>query len=109
MSAAAYFAATVYGDLSELNCLIWQFTNVFTDLKFTAIFSMLFGASIVLMTSRHEAHSQSSAGSHYQQMAWLIVPIIVFLLTVRLQLAFPLGFSLAIGSAYWAIWLEWAL
>jgi uncharacterized protein len=43
------------------------------DEKFMAIFSMLFGAGIVLMTSCSEATGRPSAGLHYRRMGWLIL------------------------------------
>jgi uncharacterized protein len=73
MPAAAYFDPTAYGDLSGLNGWVWRLTHVFADLKFMAIFSMLFGAGIILMAERSESRGQSGAGLHYRRMVWLIV------------------------------------
>ena len=73
MPGAAYFDPTAYGDLTGLNRFVWQVTHVFFDLKFMAIFSMLFGAGVVLMTSRQEAKGRPTAGLHFRRMAWLIV------------------------------------
>ncbi len=73
MPAAAYFDPTAYGDLSGVNGWVWRITHVLADLKFMAIFSMLFGAGIVLMTERSESRGQSPTGLHYRRMAWLIV------------------------------------
>ncbi len=73
MPAAAYFDPTAYGDLSGLNGWIWRITHVFADLKFMAIFSMLFGAGIILMTERAAVRERSATGLHYRRMAWLIV------------------------------------
>jgi len=47
MIEAAYFNPTAYGDLTGLNKVIWIFTYMFADLKFMAIFSILFGAGMV--------------------------------------------------------------
>lgn len=73
MISAAYFNPTAYGDLTGANEWVWRMTHILVDLKFMAIFSMLFGAGIVLMTSRAESRGQSVAGMHYRRMAWLIV------------------------------------
>lgn len=73
MPAAAYFDPTAYGDLTGLNAWVWRLTHVLADLKFMAIFSMLFGAGIVLMTSRCESRGQSPAGLHYRRMGLLAV------------------------------------
>ncbi len=71
MPAAAYFAPVVYGDLGELNGWVWRLTHVLVDMKFMAIFSMLFGAGVVLMSQRLEADGRSPAGLHYRRMLWL--------------------------------------
>lgn len=73
MTSAAYFNPTAYGDLAGLNGWVWRVTHVLADLKFMAIFSMLFGAGIVLLTERAESRGESSAGLHYRRMGWLIV------------------------------------
>jgi uncharacterized protein len=41
-------------------------------MKFMAVFSMLFGAGIVLMTSRAESRGQPLAGAHYRRMLLLV-------------------------------------
>lgn len=71
MPDATYFAPVVYGDLSGLNGLVWGLTHVFADMKFMAIFSMLFGAGIVLMSDRMQARGASPAGVHYRRVLWL--------------------------------------
>lgn len=73
MPSAAYFDPTAYGDLSGINGLVWGIVHLFADLKFMAIFAMLFGAGIVLMSERLEASGSSAAGTHYRRMFWLIV------------------------------------
>jgi len=73
MPGAAYMNPHAYGDLTGANYTVWWFTHVFGDQKFMTIFSMLFGAGIVLMTSRAEARTGRSAGVHYRRMGWLIL------------------------------------
>jgi len=73
MASAAYFDPTAYGDLSGANGWVWRVTHVLADLKFMAIFSMLFGAGIVLMTQRSESRGQSPTSLHYRRMLWLII------------------------------------
>lgn len=73
MPSAAYFDPTAWGDLSGLNGWIWRITHVAADLKFMAIFSMLFGAGIVLMSERRSARGLGAAGLHYRRMFWLLV------------------------------------
>jgi uncharacterized protein len=73
MPSAAYFDPTAYGDLSGLNGWIWRLIHLVADLKFMAIFSMLFGAGIVLSSRRTESRGRKAAGVHYRRMFWLIV------------------------------------
>jgi uncharacterized protein len=73
MPGAAYMNPTAYGDLNGNNYRVWWFSHVFCDQKFMTIFSMLFGAGIVLMTSRAEAKTGRSAAVHYRRMGWLIL------------------------------------
>jgi uncharacterized protein len=72
MISAAYFNPTAYGDLTGANGWVWRLTHILVDMKFMAIFSMLFGAGIVLMTSRAESRGQAVKGVHYRRVAWLI-------------------------------------
>ncbi|MBT8487431.1 MAG: hypothetical protein KJO65_01260, partial [Gemmatimonadetes bacterium] len=73
MPSATYFNPTVWGTYTGLDRLAYQATHVFADLKFMAIFSMLFGAGIVLMSERRAERGQPVAGLHYRRMFWLFV------------------------------------
>jgi len=73
MIGAAYLNPTAYGDLTGLNRWAAMFSHTFANLKFMAIFSMLFGAGVVLMTGRAEARGTSAVGVHYRRTLWLIV------------------------------------
>jgi uncharacterized protein len=73
MIGAAYFNPTAYGDLSGLNYVVWLLSHLFADMKFMAIFSMLFGAGIVLMSDRMEATGRKPAGLHYRRTFLLLL------------------------------------
>ena len=73
MIMAAYINPTTYGSLEGVNGWVWYLGHLFADMKFMTIFSMLFGAGVIVMTSRREAAGQGSAGVHYRRMAWLLV------------------------------------
>ena len=73
MIYAAYFNPTLYGDLSGANFGVWLITHCFFDQKYMTIFSMLFGAGMVLMSNRAEATGRSAATVHYRRMFWLII------------------------------------
>ena len=73
MIMAAYINPTAYGSLEGVNGWVWYLGHLFVDMKFMTIFSMLFGAGVIVMTSRREAAGRPSAGLHYRRMAWLLV------------------------------------
>lgn len=73
MPMAAYLNPTAYGDFTGLNKWVWMFGHLFADEKFMTIFSILFGAGIVLMTQRAVARSGRSAALHYRRTFWLLV------------------------------------
>jgi uncharacterized protein len=72
MIGAAYQNPTAYGDLTGANWWVWFLGHMLTDQKMYGIFSMLFGAGIVLMMERAEARG-ARAGLHYRRMGWLIL------------------------------------
>ena len=73
MIEAAYINPTAYGDLIGINKLVWMLSHVFADLKFISIFSILFGAGIVLFTDRVELKGLSPRGLHYRRIFWLFI------------------------------------
>lgn len=73
MIGSAYWNPTTYGDFHGLNYAVWYVCMLFAELKFMSIFSMLFGAGILLMTSRIEASGRRSGPIHYRRMGWLIL------------------------------------
>ncbi len=73
MIGPAYFNPNAYGDLTGLNYGVWLFSHLFFDMKFLTIFSMLFGAGIVLMSERAEAKGRKPSGLHYRRMGVLVL------------------------------------
>lgn len=73
MIGAAYLNPYAYGDMTGVNYVVWLLSHLLADSKFMTIFSLLFGAGVVLMTSRREASGRAAAGVHYRRMFWLIV------------------------------------
>lgn len=73
MPMAAYFNPTVYGDLTGPNRRVWVLSHVLIDQKFMTIFALLFGAGIVLLTSRLENRGQSAWKIHYRRTVWLML------------------------------------
>ncbi len=118
MPEAAYYNPTAYGDLEGANLYVWLGGRLLADQKFMTIFSMLFGAGIVLMTSRAAARGETRR-VHYRRMGWLAVigllhahllwaGDILFLYAVCGMLVFPFrglspGRLLALGTATVAV------
>ena len=73
MPAAAYSNPTVYGDLTGANRWVWTLSHIFADQKFMTIFSLLFGAGIVLVSGKLDARGQRAWGLHYRRTFWLLL------------------------------------
>jgi uncharacterized protein len=73
MPEAAYFIPAAYGDLTGANRVVWWYSYLFADQKFMTLFSMLFGAGIILMTAKAERSGRPTLGLHYRRMFWLLV------------------------------------
>ncbi|MCH7544979.1 MAG: DUF418 domain-containing protein [Planctomycetes bacterium] len=70
---ASYGNPTVYVDGTGIHRWVWLAGHFFADLKMMAIFSMLFGAGVVLMASRQREKGLGSAWIHYRRMFWLLL------------------------------------
>lgn len=73
MPQAAYINPTAYGDLNGVNKWVWILSHILASEKFMSIFSMLFGAGVLLFTERAELKGLNSAALHYRRMFWLLV------------------------------------
>jgi uncharacterized protein len=73
MVDSAYMNPTTFGDFGGANYAVWWICHLFADQKFMTLFSMLFGAGIVLQTSRQERTHGRSAAIHYRRMAVLLL------------------------------------
>jgi len=73
MPGAAYLNPMAYGDMTGINKWVWILSHVFGDQKFMTIFSILFGAGVVLFTENAERKSGRSAGLHYRRTFWLLL------------------------------------
>lgn len=72
---AEYMNPAAAGPLEGTNLWAWLATFVFADMKFISIFSMLFGAGLVLMGDRIEQREGATgfAGVYYRRVAWLLL------------------------------------
>ncbi|NOR34469.1 MAG: DUF418 domain-containing protein, partial [Bacteroidales bacterium] len=72
MPTAAYINPTAYGDLTGINKWVWIISHILASGKFMSVFSILFGAGILLFTQRAEVKGLNSAVLHYRRMGWLL-------------------------------------
>jgi uncharacterized protein len=73
MIEAAYFYPPAFGFHSVWDKLVWLGNFIFIDGKMRSLFSMLFGASALLVIERAERSGRSPAVVHYGRMLSLLV------------------------------------
>lgn len=73
MPIMTYINPTVYGDFSGINYAVWLLSHIFFDQKMMNIFSMLFGAGVILMTGRRERAGLSAKGLYFRRNTLLLV------------------------------------
>jgi len=73
MPEQAYFNPAAYGLDSRADLGLWFATFILIDGKMRGLFSMLFGASMLLVIERAEAAGRSPADIHYSRMIWLLL------------------------------------
>jgi len=72
MIEAAYLNPSAYGDLTGVNKWVWIISHMLADMKFLSIFSMLFGAGILMFSSHLEEQGEKTASLHYRRILWLL-------------------------------------
>jgi uncharacterized protein len=68
MPDAAYLNPAAYGGVSGANLAVWAANFILVDNKMRCLFSVLFGASLLLVVERAEA----PARVHFSRMGWLL-------------------------------------
>ncbi|MBB6427615.1 DUF418 domain-containing protein [Sphingopyxis sp. JAI128] len=68
---SAYTNPLAGGPVGNLDLETWFFNFVFVDSKMRGLFSILFGASTLLVIESATASGRSAAGAHYSRMLWL--------------------------------------
>jgi len=68
-----YFNPVALGSLEGLDRVAFLFSEVFANEKFMGLFSVLFGAGVVLFTDRIRSKGKSEAAWHYRRNGWLIL------------------------------------
>ena len=73
MPGYAYVDPYYYGGADGANWWSWAIAYVLFDGKMRGLFTMMFGASMVLIAERAVDSGESAARVHYPRMAWLFV------------------------------------
>lgn len=67
----AYVTPSAYGGETFADQAAWFLSFIFIDGKMRGLFSLLFGASMMLIIERAEANGESVKKVHYSRMFWL--------------------------------------
>ena len=70
---AFYMNPLAVGETSNVNIVTWFITHFFADQKFYTLFSILFGAGIMLMAQRASNKGVSPTPIHMKRMGWLLL------------------------------------
>ena len=98
---AHYFNPHVEGVLHGLNQGALVVSELFANEKFMGLFSLLFGASVVLFTDKVEGKGRSAWAFHMRRNGWLLVfgMLHAYLLWVG---------DILVTYAICSVWLVWA-
>ena len=73
LPSAAYSSPTIAGVQTDLDMTVFLAVQLLCDAKFMTIFSILFGAGVMIFTSRVESRLGGSGVLHYRRMGWLLL------------------------------------
>jgi uncharacterized protein len=73
MPDMAYMSPAIYGGDTGADLFSWFASFILIDGKMRGLFSLLFGASMMLIVDRATAKGENAARVHYSRMAWLAI------------------------------------
>ena len=73
MPFMAYLSPAIYGGDTGADLGSWFFSYIVFDGKMRGLFSLLFGASMMLISDRAEAKGENPVKIHYTRMFWLAI------------------------------------
>ena len=73
MPVYAYVDPHYYGGATGIDWFAWAAAYVLVDGKLRALFTMLFGASLLLITDAAEGRTPGPVRTHYARIFWLLV------------------------------------
>ncbi len=72
-SMPKYFSDSFKGDPASVNFWVSAVISVFFEGKMRALFGMIFGAGVLLFTTRKEQAGRSATALYYRRMIWLVL------------------------------------
>ncbi len=72
MHSVAYINPTAYGDFTGINRWVWIISHLVASEKFMGIFSMLFGAGVLIFTGNAASKGKNFTLLHFRRMGWLL-------------------------------------
>lgn len=73
LPGAAYYSPLPAGGTGPGDRIVWALNFVFVEGKMRGLFTLLFGASTLLVVERARAAGEDAAAVHYGRMLWLFV------------------------------------
>jgi len=73
LPSSSFFNPLTAGGFEGMDYLAWLISHLFFDWKMITIFSLLFGAGVVVFTQRAEERQGKSAALYYRRMGWMIL------------------------------------
>ena len=73
MVGANYLNPMAEGALTGVDSWAYEFTQLFANTKFMSLFSILFGAGVVLFTDRLKTKGLNEAKWHFRRNFWLLI------------------------------------
>jgi uncharacterized protein len=70
---SAYDDPTVAGGATGANLWVWAVLHVVAEGKMRALFSLIFGASMILLVTRLDARAAGGADIYYRRLLWLLL------------------------------------
>ncbi len=73
MPEMAYMSPAVYGGTDRPDIVVWALSYIFVDGKMRGLFTILFGASMMLIIDGANRTGQNPARVHFSRMVWLAI------------------------------------
>ena len=73
MPEMAYVSPAVYGGTDPPDIIVWALSYIFVDGKMRGLFTIMFGASLMLIIERAQGNHENPARVHFSRMAWLAI------------------------------------